>query len=56
MLLISAVYKDSILSILFLLGVLFYMIHRKVKSLIKVSFILGIAMLTQYGLALLNLT
>ena len=56
MMLISAVYKDSIIGLCFLVGVLVYMLHRRVRTLVRVAYIVGICMMIQYGLALSNLT
>lgn len=53
---LSVVYKDNAFSIILLMGILFYMIHRKYKSMLILSYIVGLTMLIQYGLALVNLT
>jgi hypothetical protein len=56
LLLISAVYKDSVIGLVLLLGVLLYMIRRNVRTLVRVSYLIGITMVVEYGLALSNLS
>ena len=44
LLLISSVYKDSIIGIFLLLGVLIYMLRRKIKSMERLAWIVGLCM------------
>jgi hypothetical protein len=55
MLLVSAVYKDSVLGLILLAGVVLYMFRRKIRTLVRVAWIVGICMIAQYVLALSNL-
>ena len=55
MMLLSCVYKDNILSPVFLAAIVFYMSRRKVQTLVRVAFIIGLSMLIHYFLALSNL-
>lgn len=56
MLLISSVYKDSVLGLILLAGVVLYMFRRKIRTLVRVAYMVGICMIAQYALALSNLT
>lgn len=56
LLLISSVYKDSIIGLVFLFGVFIYLTRRKIKSMMRLAWIVGFCMILQYGLALSNLT
>lgn len=56
MLLISSVYKDSIIGLIILLGVFIYMTRRKIRTMVRIAWIVGFCMILQYGLALSNLT
>lgn len=55
MVIVSAVYKDSVLALILLSGVILYMIRRRIRTLVRVAYIVGICMLAQYFLALSNL-
>jgi len=56
MLLVSSVYKDNIFSLFLLLAIFFYSCQRnKVSSLVRVAYVVGFIMITQYALALSNL-
>jgi hypothetical protein len=55
MLLISCVYRDNIFSLVFLIAIVFYMSRRKVKTMVKIAFIIGGVMVITYALALSNL-
>jgi hypothetical protein len=56
MLLVSSVYKDSVIGLFLLLGVFIYMMRRKIKQMQRLAWIVGISMILQYGLAVSNLT
>lgn len=42
---LSVVYKDNVFSIILLIGILFYMVHRKYKSMLILSYLVGLTML-----------
>lgn len=44
MLLVSAIYKDSVIGLVFLAGVVLYMFRRKIITLVRVAFMVGICM------------
>lgn len=44
-LLISAVYKDSVLGLILLAGVVLYMVRRKIRTLVRLGYIIGIVMI-----------
>lgn len=56
LLIISSVYKDSVIGMILLLGVLIYMMRRKIKQMQRLAWLIGLCMILQYGLALSNLT
>ncbi len=56
LLLISSVYKDSVVGMVLLFGVFLFMVRKKIKTLERLAWVTGISMLVQYGLALSNLT
>jgi hypothetical protein len=56
LILISSVYKDSVIGLILLLGILLFMVRRKVKTVARLAWIVGISMIVQYGMALSNLT
>jgi hypothetical protein len=56
LLLISAIYKDSILGLILLIGVIHYMTRRKTRTMVRVAYLVGLSMFAQYALALSNLT
>lgn len=56
LLLISSVYKDSIIGLILLFGVFIYMTRRKIRTMSRLAWIVGLCMILQYGLALSNLT
>lgn len=55
LLLISSVYKDSIIGLLLLFGVFLYMTRRKIRTMARLAWLVGMCMILQYGLALSNL-
>lgn len=55
MMLLSCVYKDNILSLVFLVAIVLYMSRRKVHTLVRVAFIIGSSMVVHYFMALSNL-
>jgi hypothetical protein len=56
LLLISSVYKDSVVGLVLLFGVFLYMIRRKIRTIQRLAWITGVSMIVQYALALSNLT
>lgn len=56
LILISSVYKDSIIGLILLFGIFLFLVRRKVKTIARLAWIVGISMIVQYGLALSNLT
>jgi hypothetical protein len=56
LLFISSVYKDSIIALPFLFAVFHYMTRRRVRTLVRIAWIVGFCMIIQYCLALSNLT
>lgn len=56
LLLISSVYKDSVISVILLFGVFLFMVRRKIKTISRLAWIVGVSMIVQYALALSNLT
>ena len=45
MLLISSVYKDSIIGLILLLGVFIYMTRRKIRTMVRIAWIVGFCMI-----------
>jgi hypothetical protein len=45
LILISSVYKDSIIGLILLLGVLAYMLRRKIKQMQRLAWIVGLCMI-----------
>ena len=56
MILISAVQKDSIFSIFYLITVFYYAYSRKVSAMVFLSYVVAIVMFLTYFLTLTNLT
>jgi hypothetical protein len=56
LLLISSVYKDSVVGLVLLFGIFLFLVRRKIKTIARLAWITGISMIIQYGLALSNLT
>lgn len=56
LMLISSVYKDSVIGLILLFGVFMYLTRRKIKTMARLAWIVGVCMIIQYGLALSNLT
>jgi hypothetical protein len=45
MILISSVYKDSVIGLILLAGVFSYMVRRKIKQMQRLAWIVGICMI-----------
>lgn len=45
LILISSVYKDSVIGLILLFGVLFYMLRRKIKQMQRLAWIVGLCMI-----------